>query len=120
MANIFRKKMAPSMKPYIYFKNAKAEFCKNMTLSMEPCFTVFYLGKFLKKNFIALIRFCINLFSKMNIDQLTSSYDNKLFIPVDVPGGGNRLLKSLIDSDIISITVSKTLRSDLSIRTKIF
>ena len=91
-----------------------------MTSSMEPCFTVFYLGKFLKKNgFIAIIRFCINLFSKMNIDQLTSSYDNKLFIPVDVPGGGNCLLKSLVDSDIISISNSKTLRSDLSIRTKI-
>ena len=58
------------------------------------------------------------LFSKMNIDHLAISYDNKLFIPVDVPGDGNCLFRALVESDIIPISDSKTFRSDLSIRTK--
>ena len=58
------------------------------------------------------------LFSKMNIDHLAISYDNKLFIPVDAPGDGNCLFRRLVESDIIPISDSKTFRSDLSIRTK--
>ena len=37
----------------------------------------------------------------MNIDHLTISYVNKLFIPVDVPGDGNCLFRALLESDII-------------------
>ena len=58
------------------------------------------------------------LFSKMNIDHLAISYDNKLFIPVDVPGDGNYLFRSLVESDFIPISDSKTFCSDLSIRTE--
>ena len=35
---------------------------------------------------------------------LAISYDNTLFIPVDVPGDGNYLLRSLVDSYIIPIS----------------
>jgi len=58
------------------------------------------------------------LFSKTNIDHLAISYDNKLFIPVDVPGDGNYLFRALVESDVIHISDSKTFRSDLLIRTK--
>ena len=54
----------------------------------------------------------------MNIDHLAISYDNKIFIPVDVPGDDNYNLKALVESDNIPISDSKTFRSDLSIRTK--
>ena len=54
----------------------------------------------------------------MNIDHLAISYDNKLFIPVGVPGGGNCLFRALVESGIIPISYSKTFRSDLSICTK--
>ena len=53
----------------------------------------------------------------MNKDHLAISYDNKLFIPVDVPGDGNCLFRALVESDIITISDSKTFRSDLKIRT---
>ena len=56
------------------------------------------------------------LFSKMNIDHLAISYDNKLFIPVDVPADGNCLFRALVEGDIIPIRDSKTFRSDLSNR----
>ena len=55
----------------------------------------------------------------MNIDYLAFSYDNKLFILVDVPADSNCLVSALVDSGIISISDSKTFRSDLSNRTKI-
>ena len=58
------------------------------------------------------------LFSKINIDYLAISYDNKLFIHIDVPGDGNCLLRALVESDCIPISESKLFRSDLSIRTK--
>ena len=58
------------------------------------------------------------LFSKMNIDHLAISYDNKLFIPVDVPGDGNYLFRSLVESDFIPISDSKSFRSNLLLRTK--
>ena len=48
----------------------------------------------------------------MNVDYLAISYDNKLFIPVDVPGDGNCLFRALVDSDI-PISDSKTYRSDM-------
>ena len=54
----------------------------------------------------------------MNLDHLTISYDNTLFIHVDVPGDGNCLFRELVESDIILISDSKTFRSDLIIRTK--
>ena len=54
----------------------------------------------------------------MNINNLAITYDNKLFIPVDVPGDGDCLFRVLIESDIIPISDSKIFRSDLSIRTK--
>ena len=54
----------------------------------------------------------------MNINNLAITYDNKLFIPVDVPGDGDCLFRVLIESDIISISDFKIFRSDLSIRTK--
>ena len=50
--------------------------------------------------------------SKMNIYHLTISYDNKLFIPVDVPVDDNYLFRALVESDIISISDSKTFRFD--------
>ena len=53
----------------------------------------------------------------MNIDHLVISYYNKLFIPVDVLGDGNCLFRALVESDIITISDSKTFRSDLKIRT---
>ena len=59
------------------------------------------------------------LISKMNADYLVISYDDKLFIPVNVSGNGNCLLRALAESAIILINDSKTFRSDLSIRTKI-
>ena len=59
------------------------------------------------------------LFSKMNIDHLAISYDNKLFIPVDVPGDGNCLYRALVESDLIPLSDSNTFRSNLSYRTKI-
>ena len=54
----------------------------------------------------------------MNIYHLAISHDNKLFIPVDAPGDGNYLFRALVESDIISISDSKTFRSDLPIRTE--
>lgn len=54
----------------------------------------------------------------MNIDHLAISYDNKLFIPVDVSGDGNCLFRSLVECDVIPISDSKTFRSDLSNHTK--
>ena len=39
------------------------------------------------------------LFSKININHLAISYDNKLFIPVDVPGDGNCCLFLMLMSD---------------------
>ena len=54
----------------------------------------------------------------MNIYHLVINYDNKFFIPDDVPGDGNCLFRALIESNIIPISDSKTFRSDLSIRTK--
>ena len=54
----------------------------------------------------------------MNIDHLAISYDNKLFIPVDVPGDGNYLFRALVESDFIPLSDSKTFRSNLSYRTK--
>ena len=59
------------------------------------------------------------LFSKMNVDHLAISYDNKLLIPVDVLGDGNCLFRSLVESDIIPISDFKKFRSDLSNRIKI-
>ena len=44
----------------------------------------------------------------MNIDHLALSYDNKLFIPVDVPGDGNCLFLELVESDLIPLSDSKT------------
>ena len=58
------------------------------------------------------------LFSKINIDHLAISHDNKLFIPVDVPDGSTCLFRALVESDVISISDSKTFLSNLSIRTK--
>ena len=58
------------------------------------------------------------LFSKMNIDHLVITYDNNLFIPVDVLGDGNCLFRALVESDSIPISDTMTFRSDLSIRTK--
>ena len=60
------------------------------------------------------------LFSKMNIDHLAISYDNKLFVPVDVPGDGNCFFRALVESGFISISDSKTFRSNLSLRIKKF
>ena len=54
----------------------------------------------------------------MNMVHLAISYDNKLFIPVDVPANGNCLLSALVKSNIIPISDSKTFRPDLSNRTK--
>ena len=54
----------------------------------------------------------------MNIDHLVISYDNKLFIPVDVPGDDNYLFRVLVATDIIPISDSKIICSDLSISTK--
>ena len=59
------------------------------------------------------------LFSKMNIYHLAISYDNKLFVPVDVPGDGNCLYRALVESDLIPLNDSNTFRSNLSYRTKI-
>ena len=56
----------------------------------------------------------------MKIDLLAISYDNKLFIPVDVPASGNYLFRALVESDIIPISDYKTFRSNLSNRTKTF
>ena len=42
----------------------------------------------------------------MNIDHLAVSYDNKLFIPVDVPGDGNCLYRALVESDLIPLSDS--------------
>ena len=36
----------------------------------------------------------------MNIDYLAISYDNKLFIPVDISADGNCLFRSLVESNI--------------------
>ena len=55
----------------------------------------------------------------MIIDHLAISYDNKLFIPVDVPIDCNCLFRALVESSIIPISDSKTFRFDLSNRTKI-
>ena len=57
------------------------------------------------------------LFSKVNIDHLAISYDNKLFVPVDVPGDGDCLYRALVDSDLIRISDPNTFRSNLSHRT---
>ena len=54
----------------------------------------------------------------MNIYHLDISYDNKLFIPVDVPGGGNCLFRTLVETGFIPIGDSKTFHSDLSICTE--
>ena len=54
----------------------------------------------------------------MNLGHLAISYDNKLFIPVDVPGDGDCLYRSLIMSDFIPDLCSTTFRSNLSLRTK--
>ena len=54
----------------------------------------------------------------MNIDHLVISYDNKLFIPVNVPGDSNYLFRVLVESGNIPISDSKTFRPDLSICTK--
>ena len=54
----------------------------------------------------------------MNIDHLVITYDNNLFIPVDVLGDGNCLFRALVESDSIPISDTMTFRSDLSIRTK--
>ena len=54
----------------------------------------------------------------MNIDHLAISYDNKLFIPIDVPGDGNCLFRALVESDFIPVSDPKTFRSNLSLRTK--
>ena len=59
------------------------------------------------------------LISKMNADYLVISYDNKLFIPVNISGNGNCPLRPLAASTIIPVNDSKTFRSDLSICTKI-
>ena len=53
----------------------------------------------------------------MNIDHLAISYDNKLFVPVDVPGDGDCLYRALVDSDLIRISDPNTFRSNLSHRT---
>ena len=55
----------------------------------------------------------------MNIDHLAISYDNKLFIAVDVSGDGNCLYRALVESDLIPLSDSKNFRSNLSHRTKI-
>ena len=49
---------------------------------------------------------------------LAISYDNKIFIPVDVPADGNCLFSALVESGTILISDSKTFRSDLPNRTK--
>ena len=54
----------------------------------------------------------------MDLSHLAISYDNKIFIPMDVLGDGNCLFRVLVESDIIPISDFKTLRSDLSFRTK--
>ena len=54
----------------------------------------------------------------MNIDHLAISYDNRLFIPVDVTSDGTYLFRTLVESDSITISDSKTFRSDLKIRTE--
>ena len=54
----------------------------------------------------------------MNIDHFAISYDDKLFIPVDVPSGGNCLFRALVESDYIPISDSKTFRSNLTHCTK--
>ena len=54
----------------------------------------------------------------MNIDHLAISYDNKLFIPVDVPGDGKCLYRTLVESDFIPLSDSKTFCSNLLHRTK--
>ena len=54
----------------------------------------------------------------MNIDHLVISYDNKLFIPIDVPGNSNCLFRALVESNFILVSDSKTFRSNRSIRTK--
>ena len=55
----------------------------------------------------------------MNIYHLAISYDNKLFILVDVPADGNCLYRALVESDFIPLSDSKNFRSNLSYRTKI-
>ena len=40
----------------------------------------------------------------MNADYLVISYDNKLFIPVNVSGNGNCLLRALAESAIFVLT----------------
>ena len=55
----------------------------------------------------------------MNIDHLAISYDNKLFIPVDILADGNCLFRSLVESNINPSNVSKRFRSNLSNRAKI-
>ena len=55
----------------------------------------------------------------MNIDYVAISYDNKLFIPVNVPADGNCLFRALVENDIIHIDDSSAFRSYLSNRTKI-
>ena len=52
------------------------------------------------------------LFFKINIDHLAISYDNKLFISVDVPDDGKCLFRALVESDNIPISDSKTFRSN--------
>ena len=49
----------------------------------------------------------------MNLDHLTISYDNTLFIHVDVPGDGNCLYRVLVESDLIPLSDSNTFRSNL-------
>ena len=50
----------------------------------------------------------------MNIYHLAISYDNKLFIPVDVPGDGNCLFRALVENDFIPRSDSKNFCSNLS------
>ena len=54
----------------------------------------------------------------MNIDHLAISYDNNLFIPVDVADDSICLFRESVESDIIPISYSRTFRYDLSICTK--
>ena len=49
----------------------------------------------------------------MNIDHLAISYDNKLFISVNVPADDNCLFGKLVKSDIIPMRDSKTFCSYL-------
>ena len=62
--------MDPSMKPYFY-DNLTRQICKKTWIHRYYSFLYHVL------------------FSKMNIDHLAISYDNKLFIHVDDPGDGN-------------------------------